>query len=110
LALAQQVQKRVEHAVNRHLPGLHGLALLLEEAHIHATPQITEFKNVLDIVAQKLTSTVNSKEPSSQSPNASLLVHANKQANPSKKRTSVSQLLPPSPECKQKRKSSHSVW
>jgi hypothetical protein len=91
------------------LPHLHGLSLLAIEARISRTETITEFQNVLATINDNLQKSIQPL-PSTSAPLSQHPLNAVQTATfPHGPQREKQQLLPPSPELKQKRKTSHAI-
>lgn len=124
-AVAIQVQQRVEHMIKSLLPRLHGLSLLAAESPLSRTSNITEFQALLGALTINLQNALLSVPSSISRPdpiqpsNPNLLTpattrHAAMHPNSTRDGNSMKRphpltLLPPSPEIRQKRKTSHSI-
>jgi hypothetical protein len=111
LAVATQIQQRLHYDLHRLLPSLHGLANLLTDASTqNMSPELEELLDLLSSMRVSVdhimtqSATEASPEPliSSNLPQAAVLgiYHP-------RKRSRHPFLLPPSPECRQKRKESY---
>jgi hypothetical protein len=115
-AVTGQVQRRVEHAVNRLLPGLHGLTLLLDEAPLSRTDAFDEFANVIHALNSRMSDlfSISTTDPNSH-PYTTTPINTEggpsipPQSIPTLKR-SRPHLLPPSPERRTKRRDSHAPF
>jgi SWIM zinc finger len=103
-AISLQVQQRVDHLVANLLPRLHGLSNLAAESLLTATPNLSEFLEVIDTLRDNITSALGPTSPPGPLQQAPSLTPSFTRA-----KRSVKFLLPPSPEPKQKRKTSHDV-
>lgn len=124
-----QVQQRVEHIIGALLPHMHGLHLLAAESKLSRTLNITEFQTLLQELStcfkQSLPTELSSTFGSSEIPQRPLTNTSNvnyrisileSTVSPAfnivtngKRPRPISSLLPPSPEIKQKRKTSNST-
>ena len=109
-AVTIQVQQRVDHMIKSLLPRLHGLSILTTESTLLQTQDIIEFQDTIQTISNNL-------DIALQGCDTTLLVTKSKSniiipftsEDGKRKHHTVLQLLPASPEVRQRRKTSHST-
>lgn len=109
-AISIQVQQRVDHTIRSLLPRMHGLAILItESATLSRTHDITEFQNTIQTINNNLDIALQASDAASSviHSRSDIVIPFTSVGEGKRKHHAVSQLLPPSPEAKQLRKTSH---
>ncbi|KAF5381270.1 hypothetical protein D9615_008377 [Tricholomella constricta] len=111
LAIAGQIQRRVDHDIDKLLPGLHGLSNLMQDVILQDSNQVRELALVLQSITQgldKVTPNTSANLHSQLLPSRPVRVQSSSHLSHSPVRKRVrTNLLPPSPERRQARKDSH---
>ena len=117
-AVRIQVQQRFDHDVKKLLPSLHGLVNLAEDGLLVRTSDTEELELTLEQLQSALCQalppkSITTSNSSSEPPVPSNLAHSSGLLPPpilrSSKRSAPINVMPPSPEARQRRKISHST-
>ena len=109
-AVAIQVQQRVDHTIKSLLPRMHGLSILTTESALSRTQDITEFQDTIQTISKNLDIALQANDTTlSVTRSRSDIIIPSVSGDGKRKHHTVSQLLPASPDARQRRKTSHST-